>query len=147
MNRMRLLALALFVTAFGCNPKPVKLPCDVYVAGSFTAENHYAFSVDGGALPLLDHAGERIELTFFFANPSAQAVELVHVLDSQELERWSLQVPASKDHVPSCVIGPTSEKSDCGASVHVLPHKVGGYYYLRADGDLIEAGMSFILCR
>jgi len=141
------MALAAALLAAGCNTKPAKFLCETYVAGSFTPDNHEALSIDASGWPLLDKAAAHIELAFLLANPRAQSVELVHVLNSQEIERFTLHVPASDTLVPRCVIGTTAGTSSCGAFVHVLPQPVGGYYYLRSPGDVIEAGMSFVLCR
>ena len=137
--------LGLALTTLACNPR--KLACETYVAGSFTPDNHYAFSVDATGWPQMGKLGERIELTFFLADPSPQTVELVEILNSQEVERWTLQVPASQERFPSCWIPLDPRLSTCGASVHVTPHNMGGYYYLKADGQVLEASMSFILCR
>ena len=147
MKVLGLLPLALLLTTFGCNPAPHKLACETYVAGSFTPDNHYAASVDATGWPLMHLPGERIELTFFLANPGAQTVDFIQVADSQEVERWTLHVPASKDRVPTCWITPDPRFSTCDASVHIMPHKMGGYYYLKSGGQLLEAGMSFVLCR
>ena len=141
------LTLTVVATTVGCNPNPVKLPCETYVGGSFTPENHYALSVDATGWPQLDKPNERIELTFFLANPRAHTLDLVHVLNSQELERWTLHIPASEGLVPSCAISPAANLSSCSASIHILPHSASGYYYLRSSSELLEAGMSFVLCR
>jgi hypothetical protein len=147
MNARLVVALGAALTLLGCNPAPRKVGCETYVAGSFTADNNYALSVDAPGWPLLDNPTDRIELTFFLANSKPQTVELVHVLDSHELERWTLHIPVRTDGLATCLIAPDPKFSTCDASVQMQPQSPGGYYYLRTGGEFLEAGMSFVLCR
>jgi hypothetical protein len=138
-----LLAAAIGSTN-GPTPKPV--PCQTYVAGNLTARNKYALSVDDQGWPLLQADAGRIELVFLVLEPQARSVELVHVYGSSELERWELHLPAHAEGLVRCVLSGNAVTSTCGATIHILPHKVGGYYYLRSEGGIVEAALSFVLC-
>lgn len=148
MKVLTMIGLGAMLGVLGCNPTPRKVPCETYVAGSFTAENNYALAVEASGWPPLRKPGERIELTFFLGNANPRTVDLVQVVESHELERWTLHVPAGTNRVPICLITADSASSTCDARIQLLPHNVGGYYYLRStDGGFAEVGMSFVLCR
>ena len=142
--------LAIVVTVLaavvGCNGVPQKVPCLNYVAGNFYAGNNYAFSVNDTGWPRLNNHGAHIELSFLLAGNKPQAVNLVHVVESRELEHWDLAVKPTAGGVARCLIAADSSVSNCGASLRVLPQAPGGYYYLRGGDAVIEAGMSFLLC-
>lgn len=138
-------ALALLLGA--CRPVPIRLPCQVFTVGTFTAENHYSLSVEASDWPLLDQPGEWIEIGFLAARPLKGAVELVHVLGAHEVERWSIRAPHGSGTSPVCRIATTAGGSTCRATVRVIPQKMQGYYYLDLNGNAVaEAGMSFNLC-
>jgi hypothetical protein len=146
MSARTVCCLGALVFVLGCSPTPQYLACETYVAGGFNAENGYALSVDAALWPRLQKPSERIELSFLLATRKPRVVELVHVVGSREIERWKLALPPDDAQVPRCFISPDPGQSTCGASIHVLPHDASGYYYLRTDGDVLEAGMSFFLC-
>jgi hypothetical protein len=146
VKHLAIVAAVLGLTA-GCTPSTVNVPCQVYVAGSFTPENNYALSVDAQGWPVLDDPQEWIELGFFAARPLSAPFELVHVTDGQETERWRLQVAGTQGAAPLCRIATSAEASTCGATIRVRPQSMGGYYYLVLNGNAVsEAGMSFRLC-
>lgn len=147
MKRVVLVAVALVASGLGCDPVPRPVACATYVAGGFNRENGFAFAVDSTGWPRLAGAGARIELTFLLAAGKSTTVDLVHVAGDRELERWSLPVRTENGKFPFCVLAPDAATSTCGATVNVLPHDVGGYWHLRGNDDLLEAGMSFVLCR
>ena len=143
----RLLAVAAGVaTLLGCDPRPRPIPCGTYVAGGFNRENHFAFALDQ-PWPFLGNSGSSIELTLLFASGKPQNVDLVHVSGDREIERWSLDVPTDNSRLPICVLTSNPATSKCGATIKVVPHDVRGYWYLRGNDDLLEAGMSFVLCK
>ena len=45
------------------------------------------------------------------------------------------------------IVATDAATSTCGATVRIVPHDVGGYYYLRSGSQVVEAGLSFVLCR
>jgi hypothetical protein len=138
---------SLLLLAAGCTATPTAMPCKVYVAGSFTPENNYALSVEADGWPDLNDPGEWIELGFLAARPLTAPVDLVHVMDSHEIERWHLQVPTTQGAAPICRIAPSMAAPSCGASIRVQPQSPRGYYYLVLNGNAVgEVGMSFKLC-
>jgi hypothetical protein len=145
VNRVALFAALTLVT--GCTASPLKLPCQTYVVGSFTPENHYALSVETTGWPQLDQPREWIEIGLLAARPVTAPIDLVHVLGTQEVERWKLEPPATAGATVTCRIAPGPE-GGCGASIRITPQNMSGYYYLEPNGNaLVEAGMSFKLCR
>ena len=145
--RIRLTAVVLVLAAVvGCNGVPQRVPCLNYVAGDFYAGNNYAFSVNDSGWPRLNNHGARIELSFLLAGNKPQTVNLVHVVESRELEHWKLDVKPTGSGVARCLITADPSVSNCGANLRVLPQAPGGYYYLRGGDAVIEAGMSFLLC-
>jgi hypothetical protein len=136
-----------FVMFAGCTPKPARVACQTYVAGSFTGDNGYALTVDAAQWPTMVKPTEMIELTFLTLGAGGGNLELVHVQGSKEVERWTLQVPKLRDRLPVCRIAVDPALSTCGGRIRLLPHDVGGYYYLRAGNEIVEAAMTFLLCR
>jgi hypothetical protein len=141
-----LIAFAILFWAAACDPTPRTVPCSTYVAGGFNREDRYAFAVEGAAWPRLGEAPSRIEVTFLLASGKPQTVDLVHVQRDREIERWTLQIPTDNGRLPLCVITADPVTSTCNASMQVSPQDPSGYWYLRGNDDLLEAGMSFVLC-
>lgn len=146
MNLRWMIAFGIVLSTLGCDPNPRSMACSTYVAGGFNRENRYAFAVDATDWPRLGETPSSIELTFLLASGKPQTVDLVHVLGDREIERWTLQVRTDNGRLPVCFITAYPETSTCGATVRVLPHDPAGYWYLRGNDDLLEAGMSFVLC-
>jgi hypothetical protein len=141
-----IIGLTALATVLGCDPRPRALPCSTYVAGGFNRENQFSFAVEGEDWPALaDVAGASIELTMFFASGKPGDVDLVHVVKDHELERWTLKIPPAS--MPTCSITGSAGTSTCGAIMRILPQHPRGYWYLKGNDDLLEAGMSFVLCR
>ncbi len=146
MKARWLMMAGIVACTLGCNPVAKSLPCMSYVAGGFNRENRFAFSVDKDIWPRMVGNNTRIELTFFFATGKSQNVDLVHVEGDHEIERWTLAVSTENGHLSTCMITADAKTSTCGASIHVMPHDPAGYWYLRGGDDLLEAGMTFVLC-
>jgi hypothetical protein len=147
MTARRLLIAAGLAMVLGCDPVAREVPCNTYVAGGFNRENRFAFAIDQKGWPALGVEGATIELTFLVASGKPQSVDLVHVVDDHELERWTLDVPTEDGKLPVCVLTANPATSMCGARIRIAPQDPRGYWYLRGNDDLLEAGMSFVLCR
>jgi len=145
IGRRHVLA-AMIAAVAGCAGAPQKVPCMEYVAGNFYDGNNFAMTVDDSGWPMLGAVPADIQLTFLLAGTGPQTVELVHVAESREVERWKLNIRALERDVPACTISSEPVFSNCGATLRVLPQKAGGYYYLRGGPAVIEAGMTFLLC-
>jgi len=146
--RGRVGAVAVLALTAACTATPNRMPCQVYVADSFTPANNFAVSVDAEGWPALGDAASWIELGFFTPQPVTNPIDLVHVADTREIERWHLQVPTTQGAAPICRIGTDVGVASCGASIRVQPQSARGYYYLALNGNAVsEAGMSFRVCR
>src|SRR5205085_10865675 len=142
-----LAGFAALVAITGCDPTPRSFPCATYVAGGFNKENQFALNIEGKDWPAIADDASTVELTFFLASGKPQKIDLVHVLNDHELERWTLDVSTEYGRLPSCTLTGNPGTSTCGALLRVLPQEPRGYWYLRGNDDLLEAGMSFVLCR
>jgi hypothetical protein len=150
------IAILVAVGASACSAQPVRLECRRQHAAALAPENGFSASLEASRFPaLLDEPREGIEVAMTVVPPVNGTIELVHVLDGREIDRWALQAP-SFDRLPPlgdrtnlvCWI-PTAGGGlpSCGAWISDVPHPTHGYYYLRAKGNrVLEAGMSFMVC-
>jgi hypothetical protein len=111
-------------------------------------ENGFAGSVDWNARPLLDAPPDRLELALTLIRPVRGPIELVHLRNDVEVDRWTLTLP-DRDTAAStiCWIRTPREKAPCGATLSDPPFLPSGYYYLRAQGNVVlEGGLAFYVC-
>jgi hypothetical protein len=131
----------------GCAPSPAPVRCQNYNMAALTPENHFAASIDGASLPVIDQVPEGIELSLSLIRPVNVPVTLVHIVGEREAERWELAIPGGDQPWARCFISPLPTLSTCGASIQTPPFTPGGYYYLVAhQNTILEAGLSFRLC-
>ena len=144
---VRAAAIALVLAVGACAP-PATQRCHRYDVVSLTRENGFAASVDWKSERAIDVPPERLDVALTILRPIRGPVELVHVVDDIETDRWVLTV-LDQNNIASavCWITPPSGTPNCGATLQDLPYFPGGYYYLRPNANLVvEAGLSFYVC-
>ena len=144
---VRVSAVALVLVAGGC-AAPTTQSCQRYDAVSLTRENGFAASLDWKGDRAVDLPIERLDVALTILRPIHGPVELVHVVDDVETDRWVLTI-VDQNNVSSalCSITPPGGTPNCGATLQDLPYFPGGYYYLRPNANLVvEAGLAFYVC-
>ena len=149
MTRLiRCVAVLAVITAGACAPATQNGKCLRHEGVALTPENGFAAAVDFPPSVTIDAPPERINVAMMVVRPVRGTIDLVHVIGDRESERWTLVVAAEDHPLASCWISTSPGSSTCRATVQDLPHPVGGYYYLRANGNtVLEAGVSFYLCQ
>ena len=146
----RALGIGVLMLALGAGACAPAAPqsCQRYDALSLNPENDFAASLDWQSPLLVDRPPERIDVALSLLPPVRGPIELVHVSGDHETERWALTLPSSTSNANSvCWIEPRGGSPNCGVSLAEGPFAPGGYYYLRAGGNIVlEAGLAFYLC-
>lgn len=139
------LGLALAVSACDIG-EPAAVRCQRYELGVLGPENGFRMVVPAAETRVLDASSSQLIVDMAVVPPASGPVSLVHVVDSIEVERWTLSDLAVSGVTVNCRIG-TNAKAGCGARLAVSPQPLAGYYYLvSADTRVLEAGIAAYLC-
>jgi len=122
--------------------------CQRYDVASLVPENGFAATVPWDSPLAIDSGADHVEVAIFLMRPIRAAIDLVHVVGDREVDHWSLQIPDKGQNNAICWIAPRDGVSNCGAIIDDVPELLGGYYFLRPNGNtVLEAGLAFSLCK